>query len=230
MAADLLIYDETANGIPVAARYPETMRVMGTGSGSGEGICVFFTFEPQGNSLDDAQVHVFLTCGAASTAALEPFVAGPNGLLVSNEWTEEGFEEGGSEQFPYSWVEKIIDFSTEMQQSGHLLLGQAHGQAIQVTLHLEPDGSVSMELDWQPRDGGETATQAPFESEPDPRLERAIRDASPDYTQESVEIGGVQARYLHARFDLNSDGRHEIFAFEDVLPLSARHSDEAPGT
>ena len=129
---ELLIYDETDNGIPVVAQYPDTMRVMG--AGSGEGVGIFFTFEPQGNALDDAEVHIFLPSGTASAAALESFVTGPNGLMANNGWIQEGVEEEGSTRFPYSWVEKVIDFSTEMEQAGHILLGQAHAQAIQVTL------------------------------------------------------------------------------------------------
>jgi hypothetical protein len=128
--ANLLIYDETANGIPVTAQYPNTMRVMGTGSG--EGVGVFFTFESQGSALDDAEVHVFLPSATASAAELEPFVTGPNGLMANNGWIQKGV--GGSERFPYGWVEKVIDFSTDMEQSGHILLGQANGQAVQVTL------------------------------------------------------------------------------------------------
>jgi hypothetical protein len=130
--ADLRTYDETANGIPVTARYPATMQVAGTGSG--EGVGVFFTFEPRGSALDDAQVHVFLPSGATSAAELEPFVTGPNGLMANNGWIEDGVHEGGSERFPYDWVQKVIDFSTDEEQSGHVLLGQRHGQAVQVTL------------------------------------------------------------------------------------------------
>jgi hypothetical protein len=129
---DLLIYDETANGIPVVAQYPGSMSVMG--AGSGEGVGVFFTFEPQGNALDDAEVHIFLPSGTASAAALEPLVTGPNGLMENNGWTRGGVEEAGAERFPYGWVEMVIDFSTDMEQSGHILLGQAHAQAVQVTL------------------------------------------------------------------------------------------------
>ena len=44
-------------------------------------------------------------------------------------------------------------------------------------------------------------------------METAIREVSPDYTQETVEIGGSQARYLYARFDLNGDGKQETFAY-----------------
>ena len=108
------------------------MQVMG--AGSGEGVGVFFTFKSRGNALDDAEVHVFLPSGATSAAELEPFVTGPNGLMANNGWIQQGVEEGGSERLPYGWVEKVIDFSTDMEQSGHILLGQANGQAVQVTL------------------------------------------------------------------------------------------------
>ena len=130
--SDLLIYNETANGIPVTARYPATMQVMG--AGSGEGVGVSFTFKSRGNALDDAEVHVFLPSGTASAADLEPFVTGPNGLMANNGWIQKGAEEGGSERFPYGWVEKVIDFSTDTEQSGHILLGQTNRQAVQVTL------------------------------------------------------------------------------------------------
>ena len=130
--AGLLLYDETANGIPVIARYPDTMLVMGTGSG--EGVGVFFTFKPQGHALDEAEVHVFLPSGTASAAELEPFVTGPNGLMESNGWRHQEVGEGGTGRFPYAWVEKVIDFSTDQGQSGHILLGQTDGQAVQVTL------------------------------------------------------------------------------------------------
>jgi ABC-type phosphate transport system substrate-binding protein len=53
----LMTYNGPAENIPVTAQYPDTMEVMGTGSG--EGVGVFFTFKPQGNALDDAKVHVF---------------------------------------------------------------------------------------------------------------------------------------------------------------------------
>jgi hypothetical protein len=51
-----------------------------------------------------------------------------------------------------------------------------------------------------------------FASEPDPALEAALLDASPDYTQDAVEIGGREARYAYGRVDLNGDGTPEVLA------------------
>ena len=67
---------------------------------------------------------------------------------------------------------------------------------------------------WEPlSETDDEVSGIPFETDPDPRLETAIREVSPDYTQETVEIGGSQARYLYARFDLNGDGNQETFAY-----------------
>jgi hypothetical protein len=129
---ELLVYDETADGIPVSARYPETMQV--AASGSGEGVGIFFTFVPQGSAMDDAMVHVFLPAGAASAQEHETFVTGPSGLMANNGWTEGVVADGGSGRFAYGWVGKVINFSTDTEQSGHILLGEAMGQAVRVTL------------------------------------------------------------------------------------------------
>ena len=51
----------------------------------------------------------------------------------------------------------------------------------------------------------------PFETQPDADLEAAILDASPDYTREIVQIDGRKARYVYTRYDLNEDGRDEVF-------------------
>jgi hypothetical protein len=130
--SNLLTYDGPAQGIPVSAQYPDTLEVMGTGSG--EGVGVFFTFKPQGNALDEAEVHVFLPAGAASTTDLMPMITGPNGLIESNGWTLDGSRADTATEFPYSWFEMVFDFSTDQEQSGHILIGQTNGQAVQVTL------------------------------------------------------------------------------------------------
>lgn len=58
----------------------------------------------------------------------------------------------------------------------------------------------------------ETLVPSPPESDPD--VEAAILEASPDYTQEMIQVGGGQkARYLFARADLNDDSRDEVFVY-----------------
>lgn len=130
--ANLLTYDGPAQSIPVTAQYPDTMEA--SGAGSGEGVGVFFTFKPQGNALDEAEVHVFLPAGAASTTDLMPMITGPNGLIESNGWTLDGSRADTATEFPYPWFEMVFDFSTDQEQSGHILIGQTNGQAVQVTL------------------------------------------------------------------------------------------------
>ncbi|MGF1497965.1 MAG: hypothetical protein ACFB8W_14250 [Elainellaceae cyanobacterium] len=126
----LQTYDETASGIPVTAQYPsDTMEAMGLGSG--EGVGVFFTFQPQGTHLDDAEVHVFLPAGTTTAAEQEAFITGPGGLAENNGWV---IDSTGSAEFTYPWVEQVFNFSTDREESGHILLGQTAGQAVQVTL------------------------------------------------------------------------------------------------
>jgi hypothetical protein len=108
------------------------MEVMATGSG--EGVGVFFTFKPEGNALDEAEVHIFLPSGATSTSDLMPMITGPNGLIESNGWTLNGSRADGVTEFPYPWFEMVFDISTDQEQSGHILIGQTNGQAVQVTL------------------------------------------------------------------------------------------------
>jgi hypothetical protein len=129
---DLKTYDGPAENIPVMARYPATMEVMGTGSG--EGVGLFFTFKPQGNALDEAEVHVFLPANTSSTEALREGVTGPNGLMASSGWTLEGARAGADSEFPYSWLETVLDFSADRGQSGHILIGRSNGQPFRVTL------------------------------------------------------------------------------------------------
>jgi hypothetical protein len=134
--ADLLTYDGRSTGIPVTARHPATIRVEGTGSG--EGVGVFFSFDPQGNELDRSSLHVFLPSGASSAAEQEPFVRGTNGLMASNRWVEQ---EGGGEAlrgFSTAGSRRSSTSPPARGQSGHILLGQAHGQAVQVTLLYPP--------------------------------------------------------------------------------------------
>ena len=126
---NLQIYDEP--NIPIKTRYPATMKVFG--SGSGEGVGVSFTLKPQGNALDDAEISFFFPKGSATAADFERFVTGDNGLIENNNWHLDSQTTDTSE-FPYYWVKKIINFSTDKEQSGRILIGETDGQAVQVIL------------------------------------------------------------------------------------------------
>jgi hypothetical protein len=125
----LQTYDEPH--IPLKTRYPENMKVFG--SGSGEGVGISFNFKPQGNALDDAEIGFFFPRGSKTAADFEQFVTGPNGLIENNGWQLDSQTTDTSE-FPYPWVKKVIYFSTDKEQSGRILLGETNGQAVQVIL------------------------------------------------------------------------------------------------
>jgi hypothetical protein len=121
----------TEPNIPVTAQYPENITV--SSSGSSEGVGVFFRFKPQGNALDTAEIHVFLPTGVATATEQEPFVTGSNGLVQNNGWQVDQ-QRTQSDQFAYPWVKQVLDISTDQEQTGHILLGEVPGQAIQVVL------------------------------------------------------------------------------------------------
>jgi membrane-bound inhibitor of C-type lysozyme len=125
----LQTYEEP--NIPLKTRYPATMKV--SSGGSGEGVGIFFTFKPQGNALDEAEISFFFPKGSATAADFEEFVTGANGLIENNSWKLDSQTTDTSE-FPYSWIKKIIHFSTDKEQSGEILLGETNGQAVQVIL------------------------------------------------------------------------------------------------
>lgn len=129
---NLLTYDGSAQNIPVSAQYPDTIEV--DASASGEGVGVFFNFEPQGNALDDAEISVFLPANTASTNDLMEFITGPNGLIENNDWSLDGSRADTASEFSYPWFEMVFDISTDFEQSGHILIGQSNGQAIQVVV------------------------------------------------------------------------------------------------
>jgi hypothetical protein len=132
----LQTYDEPS--MPIRTQYPDNMQVQGTSSGEGCGFN--FTFKPQGNTLDKAEVHIFLPRGAATAAAQEPFVTGPNGLLQNNGWKKAG-ETTDTGKFHATWVKKVISFADPQNKGmgGKILLGEAGGQAVQVTLYYPTD-------------------------------------------------------------------------------------------
>jgi hypothetical protein len=55
----------------------------------------------------------------------------------------------------------------------------------------------------------------PFEATADKELETAIRKASPSYTRDIVDADSEysRARYVLSRYDLNGDGRDEVFVY-----------------
>ena len=118
----------------IRTKYPDTMKVEAAGSGEGSGFN--FKYKPHGKALDQAEVHIFLPRGVATAAAQEPFVTGKNGLLANNGWKKEG-ETGAGGDFPYGWVKKVLSFSDPKHAGmmGNILLGETHGQAVQVVLY-----------------------------------------------------------------------------------------------
>jgi len=135
----LLAFDGPAQNIPVIARYSEALEVSAMGSGEGAGV--HFSFRPPNDGLADAELHVFLPRGAATAEELLPFVTGPGGLMASNEWTERQRTPAGSGRFTQDWARTVIDFTATNGHSGHVVLGQSGGQALQVTL-LYPDARM----------------------------------------------------------------------------------------
>jgi hypothetical protein len=134
--AKLQIYDDPS--FAIRTQYPDTMEVEGMGSGEGSGF--FFRFKPQGNALDQAEVHIFLPRGAATAADQEPFVTGPKGLIENNGWKKEG-ETTDTGKFPSEWVRKVISFADPKNKGmvGKILLGETSGQAVQVILYYPAD-------------------------------------------------------------------------------------------
>jgi hypothetical protein len=126
----LLTYDGPATNYPITAQYPDTMQV--DGGCAGEGCGFFFAFVPQGNALDDADLHIFLPAGVTTAADQQPFVTGPNGLIENAGWIVSSVESNESEDFTYPWVETVISFNTDQEEGGYILLGQSDGQAVQV--------------------------------------------------------------------------------------------------
>jgi hypothetical protein len=128
----LQTYDEP--NMAIRTKYPDTMKVEGTGSSEGSGF--FFKYKPHGKALDKAEVHIFLPRGAVTAASQEPFVTGKSGLLENNGWKKAG-ETGASEDFPYGWVKKVMSFSDPKNEGmiGNIVLGETGGQAVQVVVY-----------------------------------------------------------------------------------------------
>jgi heat shock protein HslJ len=93
---------------------------------------------------------------------------------------------------------------------------QVTAQAQYVRSYLLKDGRLYLSL---MADGGivawEPVPALSFETKPDPGIEAAILTASPSYTRDVVEAGGVvgRGRYVYARVDLNGDGKDEVLVY-----------------
>jgi hypothetical protein len=75
-----------------------------------------------------------------------------------------------------------------------------------LNLSLMADGGIFI---WEPAD-----IEVPFQATPDRTLEDAVRAAAPTYTTAVDEPGFTgRARYIYTRFDLNEDGRPEVFVY-----------------
>lgn len=124
--ADLQTYDNPV--MAIATQYPSTMTIEDTCSGEGCGY--FFRFQPQGNALDQSEVHIFLAAGARSAADSEQ---NANSLIESNGWQIVP-DATPPQEFTYPWVSKTITFADETGMTGHILIGETNGQGVQVTL------------------------------------------------------------------------------------------------
>jgi heat shock protein HslJ len=92
--------------------------------------------------------------------------------------------------------------------------GQIAAQAEYVRGYMLGEGRLHLSLmadggiyTWEPMEG------VPYETEADPEIEEALREASPAYSRDVVDAGGAKGRYLYSRMDLNGDGREEVFAY-----------------
>jgi hypothetical protein len=122
-------YNGPEYNFPIKTQYPTTMEV--DGGCAGEGCGFSFTFLPQDNELDNAEVHIFIPQGTKTAAEQAVFITGPNGLIENNGWAIASL--GTSTQhLPADWVKQVIDFSADDGETGQIILGEVDGQAIQI--------------------------------------------------------------------------------------------------
>jgi hypothetical protein len=123
------IYNGPEYNFPIKTQYPNTMQVEG-GCG-GEGCGFSFTFLPQDNDLDNAEVHIFIPRGTKTAAEQAVFITGANGLIENNGWA---IAELGQppQQLSADWVKQVINFRTEENETGQIILGEVDGQAVQI--------------------------------------------------------------------------------------------------
>lgn len=142
----------------------------------------------------DGTVHMRLNCNRANGSwTAEPSVDPANGrfrfgLLATTKALCS----------PTSLDEKIVADAKYVR--GYLMKGN------RLYLSLFADGGIYA---WEPDN------DVRFSNEPDATIERAILQASPDYTKAVAEIGsaGGRARYIYNLVDLNGDGKQEALVY-----------------
>ena len=124
-------YNGPEYNFPIKTQYPNTMQV--DGGCAGEGCGFSFTFLPQNNDLDNAEVHIFIPRGTKTAAEQAVLITGPNGLIENNNWAIVSL--GTTTQYlPADWVKTVIDFAADDGETGQIILGEVNGQAIQVMI------------------------------------------------------------------------------------------------
>ena len=127
---------------------------------------------------------------------------------ATGTWSAEPAGDGTSGSFSFSPLAATMAICPPPTMGERIAADAAH-----VTGFLLRDGRLYLSL---MADAGIYAWQrespVAFAAEPDPALEAALLDASPDYTKEAVEIDGREARYAYGRVDLNGDGTSEVLA------------------
>ncbi|MEB3161462.1 MAG: hypothetical protein VKL20_08385 [Synechocystis sp.] len=127
--------NKTYNGpefnFPLKTQYPNTMQV--DDGCAGEGCGFSFTFLPQDNALDNAEVHVFIPRGTKTAAEQAVFITGPNGLIENNAWAIVSLGTT-TPHLPAEWVKQVINFAADDGETGQIILGEVDGQAIQVMI------------------------------------------------------------------------------------------------
>jgi len=127
---------------------------------------------------------------------------------ANGTWTSEPAEgDPASGTFGFGPLAATEAACPPPSMDGHVLK-----QAPYVRSYLLRDGKLYLALmadggiyTWEPHD------EKPFLTDPDPAIEQAVRDASPDYRPEIV--GEDKARYLYGRADLDGDGKDEVLVY-----------------
>lgn len=164
--------------------------------------------DAQGMTRPDRPSLYTMTLAADGTVSMQL-----NCNSATGTWSAEPASEGTSGAFSFGPLAVTLAVCPEPSMDERVT-----GSAEYVRGFMLGDGLLHLSL---MADGGiwtwRRIADVSFEPEPDPAVEAAIRDASPDYTQEMVDIDGREARYVYGRVDLNDDGNAEVIA----MPLGS---------